>query len=123
MKHEERADGASGYTLRRLLRLWMNMFFNFSIMPLRLASLLGVVISLLGVLLLVTVLVEHFFFDVKQSGWASTIGAISVFSGTQLIMLGVIGEYVGRAYMTLSGKPQSLVRDVTRHEAKRPLIA
>lgn len=123
VKHEERADGASGYTLRRLLRLWMNMFFNFSIMPLRLASLLGVVISLLGVLLLVTVLVEHFFFDVKQSGWASTIGAISVFSGTQLIMLGVIGEYVGRAYMTLSGKPQSLVRDVTRHEAKRPLIA
>ena len=123
VKHEERADGQSGYTLRKLLRLWMNMFFNFSIMPLRLASLLGALISVLGVVLLVSVLVEHFFFGAKQTGWGSTIAAISIFSGSQLMMLGVIGEYVGRAYMTLSGKPQSLVREVMHHEMKTPLVA
>ena len=75
------------------------------------------------VILLAVVLVEHFFYGVKQSGWASTIAAISLFSGTQLLILGVIGEYVGRAYMTLSGKPQSLVREVISHEVHTPLIA
>ena len=111
--HAERADGESGYTLRRLVRLWMNMFFNFSIMPLRIASLLGALLCGLGAVLLVTVLVEYFFFAVRQTGWSSLMAALSIFSGSQLLILGVVGEYVGRAYMTLSGKPQALVREKT----------
>lgn len=111
--HEERSDGASGYTLRKLVRLWMNMFFNFSIMPLRLASVMGALLCSVGLIMLVVVFVEHLISQNNISpGWGSLMAAISIFSGGQLMMLGIIGEYVGRAYMTVSGKPQSLVRKV-----------
>ena len=115
--HEERAGGQSGYTLRRLVRLWMNMFFNFSIIPLRVASVLGAVLCVLGVLGFLVVLLESFFFRAQARGWGSLMAGITIFSGAQLIMLGLIGEYVGRAYMTLSGKPQSLVRSLQSHAA------
>ncbi|MBX7210883.1 MAG: glycosyltransferase family 2 protein [Verrucomicrobiaceae bacterium] len=118
--HEARADGASGYTLRKLVRLWMNMFFNFSIMPLRIASLIGGLLCCFGLLMLVEVLAEHVLVGVRASGWASLMGAIAIFSGAQLLILGLIGEYVGRAYMTVSGKPQSLVRAVTIHQPEQP---
>ena len=59
--HAKRAVGHSGYTMRRLGRLWMNMFFNFSVMPLRVASILGAVLCVVGLVLLATVLIEHFF--------------------------------------------------------------
>lgn len=114
--HAGRADGRSGYSARKLVRLWLNMFFNFSIMPLRTASILGVVLCLVGLLMLTEVLVEYFILGVHQAGWSSLMAAVSLFSGSQLLILGVLGEYVGRAYMTVSGKPQSLVRDVTRHD-------
>lgn len=121
--HEERVDGESGYSFRSLVRLWMNMFFNFSIMPLRVASVLGAVLCALGALIFVVVMLEHFVKGVTQSGWGSTMAAISVFSGAQLLILGVLGEYVGRSYMTLAGKPQSNVRSVEAHTPKQPLIA
>ncbi len=115
VSHRERADGESNYTLRRLVRLWMNMFFNFSVMPLRLAGVVGLILSALGAILVVVVLLEKLIHDTPIQGWASLMAAISVFSGAQLLMLGVIGEYLGRTYLTLAGKPQSIARDVTRH--------
>lgn len=117
--HEERSDGASGYTMRKLVRLWMNMFFNFSIMPLRLASVMGALLCSVGLIMLVVVVVEHLISQNNISpGWGSLMAAISIFSGGQLMMLGIIGEYVGRAYMTVSGKPQSLVRKVFKNPSK-----
>jgi glycosyltransferase involved in cell wall biosynthesis len=113
--HHERHGGTSGYAVRKLVRLWMNMFFNFSVMPLRLASLLGAALALLGLLHMLSVLVEYFAYGVAVQGWASLMAAVAIFSGAQLMMLGLIGEYVGRAYMTLAGKPQSLVRKVLTH--------
>jgi glycosyltransferase involved in cell wall biosynthesis len=115
VQHEARADGRSGYTLRKLVRLWMNMFFNFSVMPLRLASLLGVALCGLGAIFLLIVLAEEFVWGQSPSGWRSLMGAISIFSGAQLLILGLLGEYLGRSYLTLAGKPQSLVRSVTLH--------
>ena len=115
VRHEPRGRGRSGYTLRKLVRLWLNMFFNFSIMPLRVASLMGALLCVIGLILLTIAVVEALFFKVPQVGWSSLMAAISLFSGSQLLILGVIGEYVGRAYMTVSGKPQSLVRAVTEH--------
>ena len=115
VEHEQRAEGRSGYTLRKLVRLWMNMFFNFSIMPLRMASVLGAVMCTLGMLVIVAILVEKLLFGLPVQGWASLMGALAVFSGAQLVMLGVIGEYVGRAYLTVSGRPQSHVRSVVAH--------
>lgn len=115
VEHHPRADGRSGYTPRKLVRLWMNMFFNFSVMPLRFAGFLGAATSLGGLLLIIAVLVEHFAFGIDVPGWASLMGSIAIFSGAQLLMLGVIGEYLGRTYLTVSGKPQSIPRSITRH--------
>lgn len=119
--HAARSVGTSGYTLRKLLRLWMNMFFNFSIMPLRLASLLGVALCGIGVVALGIVLWEYFYYGTTQAGWGSLMAAIAIFSGSQLLILGILGEYVGRSYLTLSGKPQSLVRNITTNSASTNL--
>ncbi|OAI56896.1 hypothetical protein AYO49_03340 [Verrucomicrobiaceae bacterium SCGC AG-212-N21] len=118
VKHRERLEGRSGYTLRKLVRLWANMFFNFSVMPLRFASVLGSILCLVGFFMLGLVLIEYFINGVKQVGWGSLMAAVSIFSGSQLLILGVLGEYVGRAYMTVSRKPQSLVRDVDVYEPR-----
>ena len=116
VRHEERADGNSGYTVRKLLRLWMNMFFNFSVMPLRLAGLIGVALCVVGMLIAGEVLVEKLLHDIPIQGWASIMAAVSIFSGAQLLMLGVNGEYIGRTYLTLAGRPQSLVRTIKKNE-------
>jgi undecaprenyl-phosphate 4-deoxy-4-formamido-L-arabinose transferase len=112
VSHEPRAHGKSGYTPRKLARLATGLLFDFSVMPLRLAGMLGIILCGCGVLVLAAVAVETFVYGSKQPGWASLMGVLSVFSGAQLLMLGIIGEYVGRAYMTVSGKPQSSVREV-----------
>jgi len=116
--HAERTHGRSGYTPRKLARLAMSLLFDFSVMPLRLASVLGLVLCALGAVILAEVLVETFWVGQRQIGWGSLMGALAVFSGAQLLMLGIIGEYVGRAFLTVSGKPQSLVRTVIQHEGR-----
>ncbi len=113
--HAPRTGGRSGYTSRKLVRLALSLLFDFSVMPLRLAGVLGAVLCLLGVVLLAEVVVEVFLVGQRQLGWASLMSALAIFSGAQLLMLGIIGEYVGRAFMTVSGKPQSLVRAVVHH--------
>ncbi|MDZ4403956.1 glycosyltransferase family 2 protein [Prosthecobacter sp.] len=118
VEHVERADGRSGYTPRKLIRLALSLLFDFSVMPLRLASVLGVVLCVVGALILVEVVIETMFVGQRQLGWGSLMGALAVFSGAQLLMLGIIGEYVGRAFLTVSGKPQSLVRTVIQHETQ-----
>ena len=60
----------------------------------------------------VAVAAELLFVESRQAGWPSLMGALAIFSGAQLLMLGIIGEYVGRAFLTVAGRPQSLVREV-----------
>jgi undecaprenyl-phosphate 4-deoxy-4-formamido-L-arabinose transferase len=114
--HAGRRIGRSGYTLRKLIRLALSLLFDFSVMPLRIASVLGVVLCAAGGVVLAEVVVETAWIGRRQIGWGSLMGALAVFSGAQLLMLGLIGEYVGRAFLTVSGKPQSLVRSLMTHE-------
>lgn len=114
VQHAERAAGRSGYTLRRLLRLWLSTFVNFSVMPLRLATLLGLVMAAAGLLGLLFILYLRFTNKGPDYGWGSLMGALLVFSGTQLVVLGLIGEYVGRMFLTVNRRPQSVVRSVER---------
>lgn len=114
VRHETRQAGQSGYTLRRLLRLWLSTFVNFSVMPLRLATLLGLVMAAAG---LAGVLGVAYLWAMNEGpalGWGSLMAALLVFSGTQLVMLGLIGEYLGRMFMTVNRRPQSVVRSVER---------
>lgn len=114
VRHAERAAGQSGYTLRRLLRLWLSTFVNFSVMPLRLATLLGLLMAASGLLGLGFIFYLRYTNQGPDYGWGSLMGALLVFSGTQLVVLGLIGEYVGRMFLTVNRRPQSVVRSVER---------
>ena len=119
VKHDPRKLGRSGYNLGKLCSLWMNMFFNFSIVPVRLVGCLGVLMCLASLLMVALAVGEYFFFGSSISGWASLMVVTGFFSGVTLLMLSFIGEYVGRNYLTGSQMPQSVVRSVRRHEAPR----
>jgi len=114
VRHAERQSGRSGYTLRRLLRLWLSTFVNFSVMPLRLATLLGFTLAGLGVLALAVVVYWRLTNQGPAFGWGSIMAALLIFSGTQLVILGLLGEYVGRMFLTVNRRPQSVVRAVAR---------
>jgi undecaprenyl-phosphate 4-deoxy-4-formamido-L-arabinose transferase len=117
VRHLPRAEGRTNYTLRRLIRLWLSMFLNFSAMPLRLATLLGLGVGSLGALGIALVLFEAIFYDRAVQGWASLMVAVLILSGVQLVILGVIGEYLGRMFLTTNQRPQYLVRTVfSRHD-------
>jgi glycosyltransferase involved in cell wall biosynthesis len=114
--HEPRRAGQSGYTLRRLIRLWLSAWVNFSVLPLRVATIAGLIMAAAGVVA----------FGVLLWAWATNRGpdgfgfgwlmaGLLVFSGSQLLMLGVIGEYLGRMFLTVNQRPQAVVRDVARN--------
>jgi undecaprenyl-phosphate 4-deoxy-4-formamido-L-arabinose transferase len=114
VQHLPRAHGGSNYTFRRLVRLWLNMFVNFSVMPLRLATFGGLTLSLCGLLGSIWAIVSALLSQTPP-GWASISVAVMLLSGVQLMMLGLIGEYLGRLYLTANRKPQSVVKDVIRN--------
>ncbi|MEI6160931.1 MAG: glycosyltransferase family 2 protein [Roseococcus sp.] len=115
--HYARADGVSNYNMRRLVRLWLNLATNFSVLPLRLAIFAGVGMGVLGFILALVVIIEALFFD-TPSGWASTMMLMLLIAGVQFTILGVMGEYLGRAFLSANGKPQGVVRDVLRPREK-----
>jgi len=115
VQHKARAEGRSGYTVRKLVHLWLNLFTNFSVLPLRLATVLGLSLAALGVLGVGWVVFLHLTQQGPAFGWGSLMAALLVFSGTQLVMLGLIGEYLGRAYLSANGRPQAVVREVWRN--------
>jgi glycosyltransferase involved in cell wall biosynthesis len=109
--HLARAEGRSNYTLKRLVLLWLNLATSFSVIPLRLAIIVGIAMGILGVLgaLLVTL---EWLLTGTPVGWASTMVATLLLAGVQFLILGVLGEYVGRAFLSANGKPQGVVRRV-----------
>jgi hypothetical protein len=116
--HLPRIDGRSNYTVARLFRLWLSMFLNFSVMPLRFATLFGIAFGTLGALAAITVVAEAISENKPPQGWASLMVAVLVLAGVQLIVVGLIGEYLGRMFLAVNRKPQYLVREVfVRHGA------
>jgi len=116
VQHSKREAGKSGYTLVKLIRLWMNMFTGFSILPLRVATYVGFGMSFLAIVMTLIFIASRFVgpFIIQQEippGWASLIVVITLFAGVQLSTLGIIGEYLGRLFLTMNGSPQYLVRD------------
>jgi glycosyltransferase involved in cell wall biosynthesis len=120
VEHQPRHQGRSNYTLRRLVRLWLNLFVNFSVKPLRVATIAGLIFVVLGAIGTLAVLAEAML-GRTPAGWASLTAVTLVLSGVQLLMLGVFGEYLGHIALTANGKPQSAVREVVA-PAQRDLV-
>lgn len=113
VEHRARADSRSNYTLRKLVRLWLNMFLNFSILPLRAAVVLGLMSSGVSLILLILILVDKLFITPNVTRGVPTILAtVVMFSGIQLMVLGLIGEYLGRVFLDQSKAPQFIIRYV-----------
>ncbi len=115
VRHEARQAGQSTYTLRRLIRLWLSAWVNFSVLPLRVATVMGFALGFVGLLALGSVAWLWWHDLGPESGWGWLMAALLIFSGTQLVLLGLIGEYVGRMFLAVNQRPQSVVRDVIRN--------
>lgn len=112
VRHEVRRAGTSGYTLRRLIRLWLSAWLNFSLLPLRAATLVGIVTALAGLAAFIVVVWLWANDRGPAYGWGWVMATVLVFSGTQLLMLGLIGEYLGRMFLAVNQRPQAVVREI-----------
>lgn len=111
VEHRANSAGPSRYTFAKLVRLWLNMFLNFSIGPLRLSVYVGVLISLSSIFLMALIWIDKLWITKNITlGIPTVLGTITFFSGIQLMMLGLIGEYLGRLFLDSTGTPQFIVR-------------
>jgi polyisoprenyl-phosphate glycosyltransferase len=115
---DERFAGETKYPLRRMLRLTVDALTSFSIVPLRLASWLGLITAALSIPLLIYIILSWLSGDVVQ-GWVSLAGIVVLFGGIQLIVVGIIGEYVGRMYVQSKNRPLFIVDGFVRHSDAR----
>jgi len=111
--HHERKSGKSGYTLAKLLALAMNIFTNFSLLPLQLVSFVGISSAFFGIGLGAWYAISALFTKISVPGYASTIVAVLVLGGFQLLSLGIMGEYIGRLHLNVNRKPQFNIRQIT----------
>lgn len=109
IEHHEREYGQSGYTLKKLIKQWM-AYFNFSVIPLRIASIIGVISAVVGFVMAIVTIVRKLLDPTMLVGWASTISLMVFFFGLVLMVLGIIGEYVGDLVLAVNGTPQYIVR-------------
>src|SRR5512138_492992 len=119
VRHESRVGGSSGYNLTKLLHLWSAMTVNFSILPLRIASFLGFLFGAVGLAGAVAVVAEKLRQPDLPVGWPSLIVAVFILTGGILLILGVMGEYIGQLLLTVNGTPQYVVRTV---EEEKPAV-
>lgn len=114
--HRNRAKGTSNYTLRKLITHTFNMVTGFSTLPLQVASLFGFVLTVFGFLLLFYVIVIRvLIFQYDVPGFTFLASITSLFAGTQLFILGIIGEYLARMHFRLMDKPPYVVRETAQH--------
>lgn len=111
VKHQERLEGASGYSLKKLLGLWFNGFTSFSVKPLRIATIVGTVCAVAGFVFGVVMVLRKLLGFTVVLGYSSIMTALLFIGGMIMILLGVIGEYIGRIYISLNNAPQYVVRE------------
>lgn len=112
IRHAERFEGEGGYGLKRSISLWLKMITSFSVLPLRVASLTGMLLAGFSAIAIVTIVINKLLYPQTSAGWSSLVALILLMGGLQLLCIGVIGEYLGRAYLKINRKPQFVVREM-----------
>ena len=113
VQHEARTIGTSNYTFRKLTTHALNMMTGFSTLPLQLASLLGFGTTAFGMLVLAYVLIRVFIENAAPAGFPLLVSIISIFSGAQLVALGIMGEYLARVHTRSLDRPPYVLRGMT----------
>lgn len=114
--HRERTAGTSGYTMKKLLALWFNGFTAFSIKPLRIATFLGCLTACGGFLYGIYTIIKKFVNPAVPVGFSAMMSALVFIGGMIMLMLGMIGEYIGRMYISMNNSPQFVIRERIRHD-------
>ena len=109
--HRDREAGVSGYTFSKLLSLWINGFTAFSVKPLRIATFMGLLCALLGFFYALYALINKICNPAAPMGWTSMVIILLILGGMILAVLGLIGEYIGRMYISMNNSPQYVIRD------------
>lgn len=115
VNHRQRLQGRSGYTLKKLISLWTNGVTAFSIKPLRLANYLGWFTSIIGFIFALVTVIRKIVTPDIEAGWSSTIAVLLVLGGVIIALIGIVGEYIGRIYLSINRYPQYVVRNVVDH--------
>lgn len=110
IEHFERVEGKSNYTLKKLIKLWSSCT-NFSIIPLRIATMIGSIFSIIGFLGAIVIIIRKIIYSQITIGWSSIMVAILFFFGLNLLFLGLVGEYIGRIFISINNSPQYIVRE------------
>ena len=118
VRHRERSQGHSGYTLKSLVSLWLNGFTAFSVKPLEIGAYIGFFFAACGFLFALVTIIRKLITPSLQAGWSSMISAIMIIGGIIMLMLGLIGEYIGRIYICLNRSPQYVVKEVVSKEER-----
>lgn len=116
--HRSREFGTSQYTLKKLLGLWINGFTSFSVKPLRISTVIGGVIALLGFVMTLYAVIHKLLHPEISAGWASLMSVTTMIGGMILLMLGMIGEYVGRIYISINHTPQYVIQEKKNFDQK-----
>ncbi len=116
VEHRPRANGASNYTIRKLVSHAFNLVTGFSALPLKLASVVGFLLTIFGLVILTYVLVKYFSSDGNVPGFAFLASIITIFSGTQMFVMGIFGEYLARIHFRTLNRPPYFVREATDGE-------
>ena len=122
IQHGTRAYGEGNYSFKKSISLWLRMVTGTSIVPLRMVTLMGALIAMLGFFGAVFIVISNFLYPAESKGWASIIVTILLVSGFQTLFIGVLGEYLGRIHLRLNNKPQYLFRFTTKNDAEFPQI-
>lgn len=119
VNHRRREVGESGYSFAKLFALWINGFTAFSIKPLRIATFTGTVFAILGFLYGVYTIIKKFVYPIAPMGYAALMSAVIFMGGMLMLMLGMVGEYVGRLYISQNKNPQYVIRETTEDDIKK----
>lgn len=109
--HRERLSGSSGYSLKKMIELWLNGFTSFSVKPLRVMSWIGILVAMIGFLYGFVIIVEKILGYNIQAGYSSLMAVMLFMFGVIFFFMGLLGEYVGRIYISLNRAPQFVVKD------------
>lgn len=111
MEERDRISGESNFTIKKSLSLWINGLTAFSVKPLRVSSLIGVVCALIGFVFGAITIIRKIVLPYISVGWSSTVSIMLFIGGLIMLMLGMIGEYIGRIYISLNNSPQYVIRE------------
>lgn len=109
--HQDRASGQSGYSITKLIKLYMNGFTAFSVKPLRISSIIGILFAIIGFVYGMVIIVRKLVYPSVQVGYSSMMAVLLFVGGMILLSLGLIGEYIGRIYISINNSPQYVIKE------------